>query len=49
MAMKYARQLEKHWVEMGGCNPESANPSTNIHKLVAFLNDFKDLGPADTD
>ena len=49
MAMKHARRLERHWVEMGGCNPERANPSTNIHKLVGFLNEFKDLGPADTD
>jgi hypothetical protein len=32
---------------MGGCNPENTNPSTNIHKLVEFLNEFKDLGPAD--
>ena len=49
LAMKHARRLEKHWFEMGGCNPESANPSTNIHKLVEFLNEFKDIGPADSD
>ena len=48
-AMKHARRLEKHWFEMGGCNPESATPSTNIHKLVEFLNQFKDLGPTDSD
>ena len=48
-AMKNARRLEKHWVEMGGCNPESANPSTNVHKLVEFLNELKNIGPADTD
>ena len=49
MAMKHAQRLEKHWGEMGGCNPESANPSTSIHKLVEFLNAFKDIGPADAD
>ncbi len=43
MAMKHARRLERHWVEMGGCDPESANPSTNIHKLVEFLNEFKEI------
>jgi hypothetical protein len=48
-AMKHARRLEKHWVEVGRWTPESANPSTNIHQLVEFLNEFKDLGPADTD
>lgn len=47
MAMKHAKRLEKHWIEMGGCNPERANPSTSIHKLVEFLNEFKDLGSAD--
>jgi hypothetical protein len=46
-ALKHARRLEKHWVDCGGCNPEKANPSTNIHKLVEFLNQFEDLGPAD--
>jgi hypothetical protein len=49
MAMKYARRLEKHWIEMGRWTPESANPSTNIHKLVEFLNGFKDIGTADAD
>jgi hypothetical protein len=49
MAMKHARRLEKYWIEAGGCNRESANPSTNIHKLVEFLNEFKELGPADAD
>ncbi len=48
-AMRHARRLEQHWIEMGGCDPESASPSTNIHKLVEFLNEFKDLDPADTD
>lgn len=46
-ALKHARRLEKHWVELGGCDPEKANPSTGVHKLVEFLNEFKDLGPAD--
>jgi len=50
MALKQARRLEKHWVEMGGrWTPENANPSTNVHKLVEFLNQFKEIGPADTD
>ncbi len=49
IAMKHANRLEKHWGDMGGCNPESANPSTRVHKLVEFLNEFKDLGSADTD
>jgi hypothetical protein len=49
MAMKYARRLEKYWFETGGCNPQCANPSTNIHKLVEFLNEFKDIGPSDAD
>ncbi len=48
-AMKHALRLEKHWIEMGGCNPEKANPSTSVHKLVAFLNQFQELGPADND
>lgn len=48
-AMKHARRLEKHWFEMGGCNPEKCNPSTSVHKLVEFLNEFEELGPADTD
>jgi hypothetical protein len=49
MAMKHARRLENHWAEIGGCNPEGANPSTNVHKLVQFLNDLKEIGPADMD
>ncbi len=49
VAIRHARRLEKHWAEMGGCKPECANPSTNIHKLVEFLNEFKDVGPADPD
>jgi hypothetical protein len=49
-AMKHARRLEKHGVEMGSrWTPENSNPSTNIHKLVEFLNDFAEIGPADTD
>jgi hypothetical protein len=48
-AMKHAQRLERHWVEMGGYNRENANPSTNIHKLVEFLNEFKEIGSADGD
>lgn len=48
-AIKNAQRLEKHWQDMGGCNPVSANPSTNIHELVIFLKQFEEIGPADTD
>jgi len=40
-AMRNARRLEKYWSGTGGCNPECANPSTSVHKLVEFLNEFK--------
>lgn len=45
-AIRNARRLEKHWSECGGCNPEKSNPSTNVHKLVEFLNKLASLGPA---
>jgi hypothetical protein len=49
-AIKNARRLEKHWAEMGKrWTPENANPSTNIHRLVEYLNEFKEIGSADTD
>jgi hypothetical protein len=43
-AMRNARRLEKSWNEMGEKNPERQNPSTNVHKLVEFLNELVDLG-----
>ena len=46
-AIKNALRLERHWSEMGGCNPEKSNPSTSVHRLVEFLNELKELGPAD--
>jgi hypothetical protein len=49
-AMKSSRRLKMHWVEVGRrWPPEDANPSTNIHELVEFLNAFKEIGPADAD
>jgi hypothetical protein len=49
-ALKNSRRLEKHWVDLGRrWTPENANPSTNIHKLVEFLNEFKEIGLADAD
>jgi hypothetical protein len=46
-AFKHARRLERYWNEMGERFPERRNPSTNVHKLVDFLNDLADLGNAD--
>ena len=46
-AIKFARKLAKHWIDQGGCNPESCNPSTNVDELVDFLNQLGELGPAD--
>jgi len=45
-AIRNARKLEKHWHEMGTRFPERENPSTAIHKLVEFLNELLELGPA---
>ena len=41
-----AKRLEKHWREMGERYPERQNPSTSVHKLVEFLNELSELGPA---
>lgn len=41
-ALRNARRLEKHWNERGGCDPERDNPSTKVHELVSFLNEFLD-------
>jgi hypothetical protein len=46
-ALKFARQLERHWNEMGERFPERQNPSTSVHKLVEFLNELADLGGVD--
>jgi len=46
-ALKFARRLERHWREMGEKFPERQNPSTNIHKLVEFLNELAELGSTD--
>lgn len=44
-AIQYARRLARHWIEMQGqCVPVSCNPSTNVHELVAFLNELVQLG-----
>jgi hypothetical protein len=48
-AIKHARRLEKHWRELEERFPERQNPSTNIHKLVEFLNELSDLGPVAED
>jgi hypothetical protein len=39
-AVRNALKLERSWLENGGCNPEKANPSTSVHRLVARLNEF---------
>jgi hypothetical protein len=46
-ALRNARLLEKRWNEAGENHPERQNPSTSIHKLVEFLNELGELGPAD--
>ena len=46
-AIRHARRLERHWNEMGEKFPERQNPSTNVHKLVEFLNELADLGSVD--
>lgn len=46
-AIKNAAKLEKHWNDSGKAFPERENPSTNVHKLVAYLNDLVDLGNVD--
>jgi hypothetical protein len=49
VAIRNARRLEKHWRDMGERFPERQNPSTGVHKLVEFLNELQELGPADAD
>src|ERR1043165_4547536 len=46
-ALRNARRLERHWNEMGEKFPERQNPSTNVHKLVGFLNELAELGGTD--
>lgn len=46
-AFKFARKLAKFWIDQGGCNPVSCNPSTNVDDLVDFLNQLSDLGPTE--
>jgi hypothetical protein len=46
-AIRNARRLEKHWRDLGERSPQRQNPSTSIHKLVEFLNEFRDLGPVE--
>jgi hypothetical protein len=46
-AIRNARRLEEHWRDLLEKHPERQNPSTNVHKLVEFLNDLADLGTAD--
>ncbi len=46
-AIMNAKKLERYWNEAGRKFPERENPSTNIHRLVEFLNEFVDLGSVD--
>ncbi len=46
-AFKYARKLEKYWNELEMPFPRRENPSTNIHRLVEFLNELCELGSVD--
>jgi hypothetical protein len=43
-AIKNAKKLERYWNEASRKFPERENPSTNVHKLVEFLNELADLG-----
>ncbi len=45
-AIRNAKRLERHWIEMGERSPHLQNPSTSIHKLVEFLNELAELGAA---
>lgn len=43
IAIKNAKKLEKYHTDAGNkLQTKDANPSTNVFKLVQFLNDFKD-------
>lgn len=46
-AIKNAARLEKLWNDSGKAHPERENPSTNVHKLVAYLNELANLGKAE--
>lgn len=46
-AIRNAKRLERYWNDRGCRFPERENPSTNVHRLVEFLNDLADLGKVD--
>jgi hypothetical protein len=46
-AIRHARRLEKYWRDLGERFPERQNPSTGVHKLVEFVNEFRELGPVE--
>jgi hypothetical protein len=46
-ALRNARKLERYWNQCGEMLPERQNPSTNVHRLVEFLNELSDLGGTD--
>lgn len=46
-AIRNAKRLERYWNNSGCRYPERENPSTNMHKLVEFLNELADLGKTD--
>ena len=46
-ALRNAQKLERYWNNLREKFPERHNPSTNVHKLVEFLNELADLGSAD--
>jgi hypothetical protein len=48
-AIRNARRLEQRWKEMGVRFPWRQNPSTSVHKLVEFLNELSELGPAEAE
>ncbi|HEY3857115.1 MAG TPA: RloB family protein [Verrucomicrobiae bacterium] len=43
-ALRNAKRLERHWNDLEKRFPERENPSTNVHKLVEFLNELVELG-----
>jgi len=47
IARKHAERLERHWNDCGKNFPQSENPSTSVHKLVAFLNELAELKDED--
>ena len=46
-ALRNARKLERYWNDLRERFPERQNPSTNVHKLVEFLNELAELGSTD--